>query len=36
LGVPKKSVAVIQGTRSRRKTVSIAAPQADPASLLRL
>jgi uncharacterized protein (TIGR00251 family) len=36
LGVPKKSVAVVQGTRSRRKTVSIAAPQADPALLLRL
>jgi uncharacterized protein len=34
LGVPKKSVAVVQGTRSRHKTVSIAAPQADPASLL--
>jgi len=36
LGVPKKSVAVVQGARSRRKTVAIAVPQADPASLLRL
>jgi uncharacterized protein (TIGR00251 family) len=35
LGVPKKGVAVVQGARSRRKTVSVAAPQADPASLLR-
>jgi len=35
LGVPKKSVAVVKGARSRRKTISIAAPQADPASLLR-
>jgi len=35
LGVPKKSVAVVQGTKSRRKTVSVAAPQADPGSLLR-
>jgi uncharacterized protein (TIGR00251 family) len=34
LGVPKKSVAVVQGTRSRRKTVSVAAHQVDPASLL--
>ena len=35
LGVPKKSVAVVKGARSRRKTVAIAAPQADPALLLR-
>jgi uncharacterized protein (TIGR00251 family) len=35
LGVPKKRVAVVKGARSRRKTVSIAVPQADPASLLR-
>jgi uncharacterized protein (TIGR00251 family) len=35
LGVPRKSVTVVQGARSRRKTVSIAAPRADPASLLR-
>jgi len=35
LGVPKKSVAVVKGARSRRKTVSVAAPQADPALLLR-
>ena len=35
LGVPRKSVTVVQDARSRRKTVSIAAPRADPASLLR-
>jgi len=35
LGVPKKSVTVVKGARSRRKTVSIAAPQADPGLLLR-
>jgi uncharacterized protein (TIGR00251 family) len=36
LRVPKKSVAVVKGARSGRKTVSIAVPQADPALLLRL
>jgi uncharacterized protein len=35
LGVPRKSVTVVKGARSRRKTVAVAAPQADPASLLR-
>jgi len=35
LGIPKRSVVVVKGERSRRKTVSIAAPQADPALLLR-
>jgi uncharacterized protein (TIGR00251 family) len=34
LGVPKKSVTVVKGARSRHKTVSVAAPQADPARLL--
>lgn len=36
LGVPRKSVTVVKGGASRRKTVSVAAPQADPALLLRL
>ncbi len=35
LGVPKKSVAVVKGARSRRKKVSIAAPHPDPGLLLR-
>ena len=35
LGVPKKSVTVVRGATSRRKTVFVSAPQADPASLLR-
>lgn len=35
LGVPKKSVTVVKGETSRRKTVFVSAPQADPASLLR-
>jgi len=34
LGVPKNSVTVVKGGTSRRKTVLIAAPQADPARLL--
>ncbi|MGB7542421.1 MAG: DUF167 family protein [Burkholderiales bacterium] len=34
LEVPKKSVTVVKGDSSRRKTVLIAAPQADPARLL--
>ncbi|HEY6242028.1 MAG TPA: DUF167 domain-containing protein [Burkholderiales bacterium] len=34
LGVPKNSVTVVKGGASRRKTVLVAAPQADPARLL--
>jgi uncharacterized protein len=34
LGVPRKSVTVVKGKASRRKTVSVAVPQADPAQLL--
>lgn len=36
LGVPRKSVTVVKGSASRRKTVSVTAPQADPAQLLGL
>jgi len=35
LGVPRQRVSVVKGTASRRKTVLVAAPQADPESLLR-
>ena len=35
LGIPRKSVTVVKGGTSRRKTVLVAAPQADPAQLLR-
>lgn len=35
LGVPRHRVSVVKGTASRRKTVRVAAPQADPESLLR-
>jgi uncharacterized protein (TIGR00251 family) len=35
LGIPKKSVTVVRGVASRRKTILVSAPQADPASLLR-
>lgn len=35
LGVPRNSVTVVKGATSRRKTVLVSAPQADPASLLR-
>jgi uncharacterized protein (TIGR00251 family) len=34
-GVPKKSVTVVRGATSRRKTILVSAPHADPASLLR-
>jgi uncharacterized protein (TIGR00251 family) len=34
LGVPKKNVTLVKGARSRHKTVSVAAPQVDPARLL--
>jgi len=34
LGVPKGSVRVVKGRASRRKTVLVCAPQADPARLL--
>ncbi|HEY6722026.1 MAG TPA: DUF167 domain-containing protein [Burkholderiales bacterium] len=36
LGVPKKSVTVVKGARSRQKTVWVAAHGVDPAQLLRL
>lgn len=35
LGVPRKSVTVVKGGASRRKTVLVAARDADPARLLR-
>jgi uncharacterized protein (TIGR00251 family) len=35
LGVPKKSVAVVKGGASRRKTVLISVPDAAPERLLR-
>jgi len=35
LGVPKRCVSVIKGASSRRKTVQVAAPQADPELLRR-
>jgi hypothetical protein len=35
LGVPKKSVTVVRGATSRRKTILVSALHADPASLLR-
>jgi len=35
LDVPKSSVRVVKGSSSRHKTVLVAAPQADPARLLR-
>jgi uncharacterized protein (TIGR00251 family) len=35
LGVPKGKVRVVKGGASRKKTVLVAAPQADPARLLR-
>ena len=35
LGVPKSGVSVAKGQSSRRKLVLVAAPQADPAKLLR-
>jgi uncharacterized protein (TIGR00251 family) len=35
LGIPKRSVRVVKGASARRKSVLIAAPQADPARLLR-
>jgi len=35
LGVSKGRVRVVKGTTSRRKTVLVAAPEADPALLLR-
>jgi hypothetical protein len=34
LGVPKKSVSVVKGGTSRRKTLLVAAPQTDPIRLL--
>lgn len=34
LGVPRKSVTVVKGGASRRKTVLVEAPQADPRRLL--
>jgi uncharacterized protein (TIGR00251 family) len=34
-GVPKKSVTVVRGATSRRKTILVSAAHADPASLLR-
>lgn len=34
LGVPKRCVTVIKGATSRRKTVLVSAPRADPTSLL--
>jgi uncharacterized protein len=36
LGVPRKSVTVVKGGASRRKTVLVSAREADPARLLRL
>ena len=33
LGVPRRCVAVVKGGSSRRKTVHVAAPHADPALL---
>jgi uncharacterized protein (TIGR00251 family) len=35
LGVPRKCVTVVKGATSRRKTVSVAVSQANPAVLLR-
>lgn len=35
LGLPKGRVHVVKGATSRRKTVCVAAPNVDPASLLR-
>ncbi len=35
LRVPRKSVSVVKGGASRRKTVLVAAPQTDPIRLLR-
>jgi uncharacterized protein (TIGR00251 family) len=35
LGVRRKSVSVVKGGTSRRKTVLVAAPQSDPTRLLR-
>ena len=35
LGVPRKSVTVVKGAASRRKTVRVSAPEVDPARLLR-
>ncbi len=36
LGVPKGKVRVVKGGRSRRKTVLVAAREADPARLLQV
>jgi uncharacterized protein len=33
LGVPRRCVSVVKGGKSRRKTVHVAAPQANPALL---
>jgi uncharacterized protein len=33
LGVPRRCVSVVKGAASRRKTVHVASPQADPGSL---
>ena len=35
LGVPRKSVTVVKGSASRRKTVLVAVREGDPARLLR-
>jgi uncharacterized protein (TIGR00251 family) len=35
LGIPKRCVSVVKGGASRRKTVQVAAPQADPELLRR-
>lgn len=35
LRIPKRCVRIVKGTASRRKTVLLAAPQADPALLLK-